>query len=181
MRTSIFKLALIVMTAVAIVSCQTEDEALFPEMNTTATKSVSVDDVGGVYTGTLHNVIMSGKKKSNYPNQVTKITVSDEYYDSFNFHFDMQVGGKVNVHLTADVKNIALNSDGTFEVNAGDDSLSKALKIAIFKYDITLLKGKFIPKSTGGYDVEWTMESNGFYLQEGKIMAHVEFTTKPVQ
>lgn len=148
---------------ITIVSAEEMPEVVM----TRATTNVTAYDVAGTYNGLLYDVNMNGNDKDDVQN--LKIDITAQGNNKFRFYLRPFKVGNMPAHLSVDIKDLRLNSDGTFHA----ENVS-TLKVGWFKYPVTLIDGSFTPVA-GGHRLRLTLESEGTFFSISIFKAHVKY------
>ena len=183
---NLFKsIAFVAILGMALVGCQKEEANIADHpanegnsQNANETTVVSehpsvnsnfiVDSVVGNYKGEINQVKMNGENKDSVSDRTVNITKNGN--NKFNLSVDAFKVGRMPAKLTINVKDITLNSDGTFS-----GSFSNGVNLLLTDYPANI-RGKFFKKDNAT-KVEFTLESSGTYLLFVNFDASVHFDT----
>lgn len=178
MKKTIFAVALVAIMGLALASCQNDtlDSLENGAMQTRATTTYTVGAVTGNYSGALDSVVMNGNLKPAVSNRTVTINANSTA-GKFNIYMAPFQVGSMPGTITIDAKGITLNADGTFSATDLQGAVILTLPlIGARPYPATLVSGKFVQRPTGGYDLEFGIDSQGTFGIITIFTAHVHFT-----
>ncbi len=183
MNKKIKMIVLATIAAVAMISCQSNEEVLAPQdeqafefptrieivadggvvTKAGATPVGSVNEVAGRYTGKLSEVYMNENKKDD-PVQDIFIDIIPMGNNTFQFVLNPFQVGKMPGYLTVNIKGLILDSNGKFYADGDED-----FDILDNTLSIKFLKPKDPKKTTGWFNVtfiegDFTKDSTGTHI-----------------
>lgn len=172
MKKRFFLLAIVSFMAQMLVNSQ--NSALQSSATQVSTATIyTTDNVKGDYAGRLDKMEMNGKKKNPVENRT--ITVKANGTSKIDISLPPFKAGSMPGTIGINAQGIVLNADGTFSANNLENAVTVKIGIITKKYKAARVSGRFIQRPTGGYNLEFGLDSEGTVMLVSSIKVYVHF------
>ena len=117
---------------------------------------------------------MNGKKKNPVENRT--ITVKANGANKIDISLPPFKAGSMPGTIGINAQGIVLNADGTFSANNLENAVTVKIGIITKKYKAARVSGRFIQRPTGGYNLEFGLDSEGTMMLVSSFKVYVHFT-----